>query len=595
MMHNAAILTSLIAAVATGQVPQPVQVSSTSHAPPRAASGRLAADSVRTVRAARRAQEQFESVRRANLPFGSGAPRGACDLQIGRFCYWHDDGASPPEGPEPERITRARERFLASLADAARLIRGDEWIAGQHVRYLLEAGRKADAIAAAAACSSAAWWCDALAGLALHQAGDYARADSAFASALAEMSPEQRCRWTDVSLFVEGRAGKRYRALPCSERAAFERRFWWLSQPLYSRTGNDARTEFFARRTMSRLEQQARSAYNMSWGADVDELLMRFGWPTSWTRDHPSTLTANTPPSIVGHERTPSFLFHPTTRLLEASTADAQLDDWQPTAMRPPARYAPPYAASFSDLRTQVSVFRRGDSALVVAAYDSPRDSLFDGGTTQAALALASDETAPITVVRRDVAGAPAEPLIAQAPWRPMLASVELTAAKRRGVARARFGLRPDDDGRRTSARRLVLSDILLYRAVDSAAASLEDVAQHALGATRIAVGGRVGIYWELYGVRPAGEPLSITLAVERVRIGWTTRAAERLRMATKATPLRVRWQEVPKRDSGIAARAITIDVSALPAGSYRMQLVVAAEDGSTAARERFVELFNPR
>jgi hypothetical protein len=56
-------------------------------------------------------------------------------------------------------------------------------------------------------------------------------------------------------------------------------------------------------------------------------------------------------------------------------------------------------------------------------------------------------------------------------------------------------------------------------------------------------------------------------------------------------TPLRVKWQEVPKRDSGFATRAISVDLSSLPAGRYRMQLAVVAEDGSNAVSERFVEL----
>jgi hypothetical protein len=595
MMQSAGILTSLIAVLASAQRPEPVQLSASGDGISRPVGDRAKADSSRTLRAARRAQERFESLRRANLPFGRGAPRGPCDLQIGRFCYWHDDGAPPPQLAEPERITRARTRFLDTLGRLARVAAGDEWIAGQHVRYLLEAGRTADAIAAATVCRSTPWWCDALSGLALHQAGEHLRADSAFANALARMPDEQRCRWTDISFLIEGDAAKQYRRLPCSDRAGFERRFWWLSDPLYSRPGNDARTEFFARRTMSWLEQHARSAYNLSWGSDVDELLMRFGWPTWWTRDHPSSLAGNAPPSIVGHEPTPSFFFHPADRLLETDPADAQPGDWQPTSPRPSARYAPAYAASFSVLRTHVSVFRRGDSAIVVAAYEPPDDSLFDDGVIEAALALGSDEAATMTVVRRRLDGRAAEPLVATVAWAPMLASVELTAAKRRGVARARLGLRPDDARRRGAAGRLALSDILLYRAVDSTARSVEDVSRYALGTARIALGGRVGVYWELYGLRPAGEPLSITLSVERVGIGWTTRAAERVGLATKATPLRVRWQEVPKRDNGVASRAITIDLSALPAGRYRMHLMVAADDGSTAVSERFVELFKPR
>jgi hypothetical protein len=297
----------------------------------------------------------------------------------------------------------------------------------------------------------------------------------------------------------------------------------------------------------------------------------------------------------VGHEPTPSFFFHPAARLLDTRVADARTDDWEPRARLPAARYAPAYAGSFSDLETQVAVFRRGDSAVVVATYALPKDSLFDEGLTEAVLAVGRDESTPMTVVRRPGMAGRVEPLIARVSWGAMLVSIETKASKRRGVARARFGIRPNDDHRRGTTGRLALSDILVYRAVDSVAGSLDDAARHALATDRIQRWERVGIYWEIYGVRAAGEPLSVTLTVERIDVGWRTRAAERLRLATKATPLRVRWQEVPKRDSGIASRAITIDVAALPTGRYRMQLAVVADDGSTATSERIVELVRQR
>jgi hypothetical protein len=185
------------------------------------------------------------------------------------------------------------------------------------------------------------------------------------------------------------------------------------------------------------------------------------------------------------------------------------------------------------------------------------------------------------------------EPLAVRTAWKPMLMSVELRAAKRRGVARARFAVRPDDE-RRARTGRLALSDMLLYRAVDSGAVLLEDVTRYALGTGRV-TGARVGLYWELYGVRPAGEALGVTLTVERVGANWRTRAAERLGLARKATPLRVRWQEVPRRDSGVATRAIVIDVATLPSGRYRMHLTVTADDGTTATSERIIELIAPR
>lgn len=587
------LLTSLIVAFAAAQQGDPVRVSSTGVAAVGARRSDLgpARDSARTVRAARRAQEQFESFRRANLPFRPSAPRGPCDLQVGRLCYWHDDGYPAPEVPEPERIAQSRERLLAALADAAGSAKGDEWIVGQRVRYLLEARRHREAIDATKECLSTAWWCSALAGLVLHRTGAYDVADSAFEAALGAMPTEQRCKWTDLSMFVDGEPGKRYRRLSCEERAPFERRFWWLSQPLFSLSGNELRTEFYARRTMSRIEQQARSAYNLSWGSDVEELLMRFGWPTWWTRDHPSSIAAPAPPSIVGHEPTPSFFFHPSARLLARSPSDAQPDDWDPRAKLPPTRYAPAYAAGFLDLETQVALFRRGDSAHVIAVYEPPRDTLFDGGVTEAALAVGRDETT-MTIVRHIPRPDGPNALVARTGWGPLLVSVEATAAKRRGVSRARFGIA---DSRFAPVGRLSLSDVLLYDAAAKTPASLDEATRHALGTARVDAGGRVGTYWELYGVRSDGELLSVTVTVERINVGWRTRAAERLRLAAKATPLRVRWQEVPTRDSGIASRAILIDLGTLPAGDYRMELTVTADDGSVARRERLIELVRDR
>jgi hypothetical protein len=587
----APLLTSLIAIVAAAQTREPVRVSSTGAVPARAARASGRDDSVRTVRAARRAQEQFEALRRANLPFRPGAPRGPCDLQVGRLCYWHDGDYSMPEVPEPERIAQGRDRLLATLTDAGRSLSGDEWIVGQRIRYLLEARRRRDAIDAAKDCASTPWWCTALAGLALHAAGAYDAAESAYDSALAAMPADQRCKWTDISMLLDGEPGKRYRRFPCTERRDFERRFWWLSQPLYAVAGNELRTEFFARRTMARLEQQARSAYNLSWGSDVEELLMRFGWPTWWTRDHPSSVASPGPPVIVGHEPSPSFFFHPSARLLERQPGDAVPEDWDPRAKLPPARYAPAYAAGFAHLEAQIALFRRGDSAQVVAAYETPSDSLFEGGVTEAALAAGRDDTT-MTVARHIPRSDGPNVLVARTAWGPMLVSVEATAAKRRGVARTRFGI---GDARFESLGRLSLSDVLLYNAAAPAPTSLDGASANALGAARVTAGGRVGAYWEVYGVRSAGELLSVTITVERIGASWRARAAERLRLGPKATPLRVRWQEVPTRDSGIANRAIVVDLAMLPPGRYRMALTVAAEDGSSAMRERVIDLVSRR
>src|SRR6185503_15238542 len=109
----------------------------------------------------------FERTRRANLPLESGGSSGRCDVRVGRFCYWWDDGEFPPT-PEPPKTKAARAALLDRLARGAKRVPGDGWIAGQRVRYLAEDDRALDAVNAARECRAAASWCAALAGFAFH-------------------------------------------------------------------------------------------------------------------------------------------------------------------------------------------------------------------------------------------------------------------------------------------------------------------------------------------------------------------------------------------------------------------------------------------
>lgn len=208
-------------------------------------------DSNRLVARARRAELDFERARMwIMLPGGpSGKP---CDARIGRFCYWSDTTDTVPPA-EPVGISQRRWRLLAVLDSAARTLPGDAWVAGQRVRYLLEAGLPDSAAAAAQACRAAAWWCTALEGLAWHVAQDFEDADRSFEAALQAMPEAERCRWTDLSDLLEGQQWRSYHKLSCAERQGVNARVWWLAQPLWWMPGNDRRTEHYARFAMVRL------------------------------------------------------------------------------------------------------------------------------------------------------------------------------------------------------------------------------------------------------------------------------------------------------------------------------------------------------
>jgi hypothetical protein len=541
-------------------------------------------DSLAVLKSARRAREAFEATRRASLPERPGGWSGVCGQRIGRMCYWYEGGEdSAPE--EPPRIREARARLLAALDGAAAALPGDEWIAGQRVRYLLEDGQPRAAAQVVAQCRAVVWWCEALGGLVRHVERDFAGADSLFAAALADMPDDERCRWNDISSLLEGELAGRYRHLDCAGRAALAARWWWLAQPLYSLPGNDRRTEHFARRAMVRIEQDRRTPFGIFWDDDLRDVLLRYGWPTFWTRDPPTSPLIQSEPHITGHDASPAFHFAPGARALD-EPGNAKPEDWSPDVQQARERYAPAYAKAFTYLNHQRALFRRGDSCLVVAAYDLSSDTLFARQAVTGALALAADERT-LTLSRDSGVVSGARALTATAPCGPLVMSLEAVAPGERHVARARYGVTPL--GR--SPYHAAISDLLLFDPPDSLPATLDAVVPHAYGSAQIPAGRKLGVFWELYGVDPASGAAAVSLTMARQGTGWLRRAVESLGLAGPRRDVRLEWQEVPETAS-IAPRTLAIDLAGLAPGRYLLEVAVtpAGAETVTAQREILIE-----
>jgi hypothetical protein len=541
-----------------------------------------ATDSLGVLRSARRAQETFEATRRASLPERPGGWSGVCGQRIGRMCYWYDGGVdTAPE--EPPRIRQARARLLAALDGAGAAVPGDEWIAGQRVRYLIENGQPDLAARAAEQCRAARWWCEALQGMVRHVGGDFAAADSLYAAALADMPDDERCGWSDISPLLEGQVAGRYRQLDCAGRAAFEARWWWLAQPLYSLGGNDRRTEHFARRTMVRIEQGRRTPFGLYWDDDLRDVLLRYGWPTFWTRNPPTSLLAGSDPVVTGHEASPAFHFVPGARALD-DPGSAQPEDWSLDTRNARERYAPPYATAFGYLDHQAAVFRRGDTCVVVAAYDLSDDTLFADRPVTTALALAADERV-IALARDSGLAAGARTLAATAPCGPLVVSLEATARRERHAARARYGMTPPrPDGRPA------LSDLLLFDPPDSLPTSLDAAIPHALGSTRGLAARTLGVFWELYGLDPAQGAVTVSLTMTRQGSGWLRRTVESLGLAAPRRDVQLRWEEVPEVPL-VTPRALAVDLSGLAPGRYVIEVSVTPASGETLTARREVAI----
>lgn len=560
-------------------------------------------DSLEVLRTARLAQAHFEDVRIEHLPWSRGGSRGGrCDEVVGRFCFWHDEDESWQPAPEAPAIQAARLQLVRTLERLHALAPRDPWIAGQRVRYLIESQRLGEALAAARECRSAAWWCQALTGYALHAARRYAAADSAFAAALAAMPADQRCRWTDLSPVLDG-LRDRYRKLTCAQRAVLDRRIWWLADPLYLVPGNERRTEHFARRVINALQDGAESAYAFRWGSDLEELVLRYGWPVAWERDVPGSGNAPLPRTIAHNERN-SWHFLPPARFVEAPNTILP-GDWDLDPDRPVSGYAPPYAAAFHSLPHQVAVFRRGDSIVVVAGYDVRATRREHGHAgpqvderrqerqvtrVEAALVLARDEHAEPVIVRGMGPG-PEGVMTAIAPADAALLSLEtLDTADSVHAARARYWLPI-----LPMTGHVAVSDPLVLRSApaDSLHPSLADVIPLVRPVARARRGERVGVFWETYGLKGATSPFRVTLTVTQVGRSWIRKAAEWAGLA-KRDPryVSLSWEETPRPGTPVHPRALGIALPDASPGVYLLDVAVAVpgEPVARAAREITIE-----
>ena len=524
--------------------------------------------------AARSGQLQFEQFRRSNLPESKTSRGGnSCDEQVGRFCYWYDE-KEPPAPRELDRVRDARTRLISLLDSAAAAAPTNLWVASQRVRYLAEAGRSKDAIAAALACKATteAWRCGTLVGFAYHDAGAYVQADSAYRVALAAMPERERCQWEDISLLLDEELLPRYRAHSCGDamRLTFERRVWWLARPLFATPANDARTEHYARVTMAQMLSEAPSAHEGGFDGDERELLLRYSWPRAWSRAGGGFGSRGM--SIVGHEPEPAYPYLPNAFVFDnPENTDSLRWTTRPGVVH--ARYAPAYATPLLRLEHQSALFRRGDSSLVVLAYDLRSDSaLARASDVRAALVLTQGEEADATIVR--MPNKSRGVITAHSVWGPLLMSAEVTSPTVKRSARARYGIRPPY----AVGVRVSLSDLLLFEPYGQLPATLDEVTPHMMPTLTVRSSKKLGFYWEAYGTNPGGETMGISVTVAPEVQDAATRS-QRLRRAlhmwTEAKPVIVQVQDVSARGQTMSPRSVEVDISTLPPGPYLVELEI--------------------
>jgi len=593
------MLVAISALIIAGAMPALRQAAS-SQAPDASIADRQSAlaitsrDSTRALRAAHRAQGDFESQRRHLLPRTALTGASGCDAVVGRYCFLQQVSSdAPQEAPE---IIAARARLLTVLDSAGALIPGDRWILGQRVRYLIEAGRPKAADSLGVACAAAATtrettsWCFALVGYTAQQYGKFARADAAFSLALDELSDEERGRFEDLALFLGRRAAGPYRRAGGEPRDSMTAAFWRLVQPLYLTSENDLRTEFLSRITRMYIEQDSRTVMSDWFRADDREALLRYGVALWYTQEEVRRASMGyAPPAIAGIRRQPSFNFFPDAHVF-ASPDQLTTDDWAFQDVESAPTYAPIWANTFEPLvNHQVALFRRADSAFIVAAFavndDEARDEVRQAGVFAAGIDRGG--VLPPLGTTIEHAGAKVVSTLT-APWRPMIISLEVLDSANRSAERIRFAPKLP-----LASTRLGLSDLLLYAPQDSTPPkSLEEALPLTLHSLRMPSNRRLGVFWEAYGARADGETFDYSLVVEPIDQGLIHRALVGMHVVDPDRGLDLQWRETPAVADGIASRGVTVDLSRLKPGQYQVRVMLTSGTDLPTVAERSIEIY---
>ncbi len=548
------------------------------------------ADPTSAEASAKAAQAYFERYRLAHLQSARGGSQpGKCDEIVGKFCYWYDEHESSMPR-EPGTITVARDTLIRRLDSLATIAPDDQWIVAQRVRYLVEAGRSANALVAANQCQVGGWWCDILVGFAQHALGQYVAAGRTYSAALEKMLPRDRCAWRDLTMLIDDDTRQDYKHLPCGDpkRTAYEDRVWFLARQLYSNPGNDSRTEWYARMTMGYMLQDAVSTHQFGFDDDERELMMRFGWPVGWAlggRDPRTRL-----PSIVSAEMVPAYRMIPPGYVLNNPPL-SDSTNWAVQLAPVYGRYSPPYAHNLRMLEHQKAMFHRGDSALVVLAYDTRMIKPMQNAKITAALVLSN--SAAVKDYARIVHDAPPTGVLTvTAPWGALLMSAEVSAPSVSTVSRARYGVSPPF----AVGTRVTLSDLLFYKPYGSFPTTVEEAAPHAHTTERLRADEKLGVYWEAYGTDPQGETMNISLTVvkEVGESGFLRRQAKALKLEHQSTPVSVSVQDISARGTSTSTRSLELDIHTLSKGAYIVQLEIDVAGQYVIRADHRIEVISP-
>jgi hypothetical protein len=504
----------------------------------------------------------------------------------------------------PGEVARGRAKVLDALALAADSFPEDDWITGRRVRFLMDQRDTAAATAVARDCRGTRWWCMALSGLVTYWRGNVVDGENAMARAAALAPTSTRCELTSAADLLAAAEWRQYARVGCDIRGALDSKLWWLADPEYRVPGNARRAEHFARGITLLLRSAAelknlcaitacrRGVDTNASDADsaIREVFVRYGplGPSRGGLDRVHTIPAWSAVNIP-------YLSRPGDWALDAAAAKRtgpSAGAWLPREL-----YAPSRGTIIQLPNPQFAAFRRDDSVTVALAMDVPADVVRAARGTSARGAVAIS-TMPDVFDIRDTRATVGQSMRALIPTTtaPQIVSVELGTTPA-VVARARFAISPLVHLARAN-RKVGLSDVALLRVPPTTEypTNLESMLPYMLPTTDLRGMDRVGLYWETYDVGPR-DTVDISIRVDQQQEvpGLLERVGRALRLVSRPIPgLSQKWRQAgtgptPAVPNSIPtlAKALTLDLSRLTPGTYRVTVTVARAGIAQAATSR--------
>jgi hypothetical protein len=531
-------------------------------------------------------------------------------------------------------VVQARAGLIRRLIDALRSEQGNDWVIGQLVRFLVDQRDLDQARTVAGECTGTPWWCAALGGFVAARMGKPVAADSTFSVMRRLMPMSVRQTWNDLRSWLPAHEADAYARTMEAASDTLSERLWWLADPLYRAAGNARRVEQDVRQVeialRSATTQDERYSFDRARGGDaVSSAILRYGWPayTGWSgteeeRSH-SQYLKNGPPDAPNSPVAPPYTTFeyttdrvrtfPSPRALTAPFRSTAVD-WSlapETVEAGPVTNWWPHEHFRHDRRLvqlpegQTILLRRQSRVEVVTAVALSVPALRQPASRYDVMLLATPGPSRVDSIDRRVVDAGATVVLrGDLVSAPALLAIEALGVGTTGVdARTRFGFTPAAPLSTLRPGEIALSDIaLLRRLTEERVRTPNDSLLDALIPGTVLTPSQRGItlYWESYGTTPEDSAILTVRVASEDRPGLVQRLGVATGLVTDPSrAVTIRWRDAEARGGTatlrgpvpVQMRALTLDLAALRAGRYTIEVLMTLRDGRSAVSRAAVEL----